>query len=253
MKPEELEAALQKLWVKVAEPQQSVGAPISPPIFEVEPTSRGAAIEALGLVKRQFREQRARWQSTLELKEADLVALADSLRRAEAEIGTLRRRAQLFDARLVEEISALAQQLEGARQALQDQERRAQIEEKRLGELLEQQAAQNRLLREGQVAIRAELDELGRKAARSEEGGKRLERENDSYKEALKEGRDAVAATLSELLSERQSRELAEERAEHAERQLKELSERLSRIEKLWHEERRQWGELWDRERSESK
>ena len=244
MKPEEIESALEKLWTKVAEPRSAVETPPALPIFEFEPASRGAAIEALALVKRQHREQQARWENALELKETDVQSLRETLRSAESELETLRRRCQRFDARLVEEVSLMAQKLEAAHGLLREEERKSQLEEQRLSTLVQGLESENRGHVEAQAKLRQSLEDCAKRAAEAGAKSHRMEQEVSALQAALKEGRDAVAATLSEFLSERQARELAEDRAEQAESQLEEWKSRFARMEKLWQEERRQWTSL---------
>lgn len=252
MKPEELNSALERLWAKVAEPKQPDSLPPLPG-YDPEPASRGAALEALALIKRQHREQQARWQRAIEIKDADVQALTEALRRAESELETLRARALGFESRLAEEIGTMAQKLEAAHGLLLEQERRSQIEEARLAEALESARAENLRLSANRAELQAELKREQERSAKSEKIYEQSSREMQAAQSASREARAAVAATLSELLDERQGRELAQERGDELQARLRDITERFSRMEKLWEEERRQWTELWNRERRSSR
>jgi len=249
--PEELDSELNKIWAKAAGSPDPAIEPIIPlPEGGGLPPSRSAALEALMLVKRQYREHKARWEKVLEAKEEAVQSLSQTLRRAEAEIAELRRQAQRFDVRLVTEISALAQKLEAAQALLRMQEERFAKEEKRLVGTLERLDVENRQWQKREHDLLEELESLRTQFAHSREETQRLSKEAGDLDGAIREARAAVAATLAELVKEREAREKAEGERDEAVSRQTELSERLARMEKLWEEERRQWQELFNRERS---
>jgi chromosome segregation ATPase len=250
MNPEELDSELNKLWAKVAGSQEHLLEPFIPfPDVERYPSSRSTAFDALTLVKRQYREHKARWEKILEAKEEAVQSLSQNLRRAEAEIAELRRQAQSFDVRLVTEVSELAQKLETAQSLLKLEEEKFFNEERRLVATLGRLDNENRRWQQREKDLLKELQELQAQFGKSREEALRFSKQVADLNSGIREGREAVAATLAELLTERQIREKAETDLADAKSRLTETTERLARMEKLWEEERRQWQELFQRER----
>lgn len=252
MNSENWDAELNKLWAKVAAGSPEPAMEPVAPLRETErlPVFGNAALEALALVKRQYGDHKERWERVLEIKEQAIRTLSQTLNRAEAEISELQRQARSFDSRLVTEVSAMVQKLQAAQGLLRMEEERFAKEEKRLVTVLEQLDTENRRLQEREKVLAEESEHSRDQLAKSRDEAQKLAKDVAGFDAAVREARQAMAGTLSELIVERQAREKAEQDLEDARGRLAEVSGRMSRMEKLWEEERRQWQELFRRERS---
>lgn len=218
-------------------------------------------MEAIALIKRQHREQLSQWEGMLEAKETLAGELQARLREAEEELRALRLRAAQADRLVMDEVGSVAAKLEGAGRAMREQEERFKSEEKMLRELAERARRQwgeenarckesERSWNEREERLLSELHDLRSRLSRAQEQTRLREAETGKADERSKEAQHAVEATLGELLAERRLREEAEADRAKAHQRVAELGEHLGEVQKLWEEERRQWAELWDRERS---
>ncbi|MBI4249597.1 MAG: hypothetical protein HY611_08850 [Elusimicrobia bacterium] len=92
--------------------------------------------------------------------------------------------------------------------------------------------------------------EITQKSSQIDQLRRKLEGAQQSAQETVHKLEQALQKTVEELLSERREKASMDERREDGLRKVKELEDHLAVTKATWEEERRQWRELWDRERS---
>lgn len=266
MNADDIQRQLDKLWERVTAPpaEASVVPPVPPDeyTFTDAPTiTREVSLEAITLIKRQHREEMARSQQLLSLKERSIQELGERLAGAEREMASLRRRAQQDEQRIYQEVMGCSVELESAQKALKDQETRFTQQEAVLRGVAEQTRKQlaaemarwrelERQWNEREQRYLLEVRELQARAQKSAEDAAQKEGAALRAADDLKEAKAAIESTLAELLKERTERESASKERDKALARVKEVEEHVTELQNLWEEERKQWQELWDRERS---
>lgn len=254
--PEDLGKEIDRLWAKVAASSLESPEAISPPPSS-GPVSQEMAWEAVALLKRQQRHESRYWTEILEAKERALAAFREKQALLQVELNSLRQRVQSDEARIVGEGLEAKARVEAALAALEQEKASHDEEMGRLRVLLEQTRARWRGEAESWRREREQFDkreeqhlaelkglhELAARAQKEAADAPRLEH-------SLREAKNALEKTLSELLRERQIRDDAEKEREKAVKKVEELQKHFEELSKLWEEERAQWRELWDRERS---
>lgn len=264
--PEELGREIDQLWARVgatsATPLGPSELPSATPAFaEPASASQEAAWEAMSLLKRQHRHQTSYWAEVLEAKERALTTSRERQARLELELTALRDRIKSQEQVLYKEGVDLQARLQAAVAALQQERERGEQEQAALRGLLEQtrerMAAEAHRFRQERAAsdkkeqqYLIDLREMQAMAARLRDEGAGAVAERGRLSESLKEAKNALEKTLSELLRERQLRDESDKERDKAAKKVDELQKHFEELSKIWEEERAQWRELWDRERS---
>jgi len=259
--PEELGKEIERLWAKVGSASAQAWEPFSP-AAAVEPvTGREVAWETMALLKRQHRHETRYWAEVLEAKERAARGAQERLAFLELEVSRLREKTKSDESRFMVDGLDTHAKAEAALNALQEERARHERELNSLRALLEQ-TRERMSVEEARVRQERErwdkkeqqhlfeLKDLQTLAARREsevgQSGDKIRGLSDN----LKEAKNALEKTLSELLRERQVREESETEREKALKKVDEVQKHFEELSKIWEEERAQWRELWDRERS---
>ncbi len=258
--PEDLGKEIDRLWAKVAASSVESHEAAAPPASS-GPVAQEAAWEAMALLKKQHRHESHYWAEVLEAKERALAALRERQALMEAELRSLRQRTQSDEARIIGEGLEAKSRVEAAFAAIEQEKAQHDEEQKRLRALLEEtrrrwhtEAESWRLERE-QADKRAQKDlsdlkEVQGLASRHQKDAAAASDSSRKHEQSLKEAKNALEKTLSELLRERQIRDASEKERDKALKKVDEVQKHFDELSKIWEEERAQWRELWDRERS---
>ncbi|MBI3552362.1 MAG: hypothetical protein HY077_07575 [Elusimicrobia bacterium] len=259
--PDDLGKEIDRLWAKVAAPSVETWDPFVSGAAADPVTGHQVAWETMALLKRQHRHETAYWAEVLEAKERALRAGQDRLAYLELEVGRLREKIRLDEARFLADGVDIQGKAQAAMKAVVEERSVQEREQKGLRELLEQirerAAAEAAVLRqerehwekkEQQYLI--DIKDLQALASRREEEASRSADQARGVRDGLTEAKNALEKTLSELLRERQVREESEREREKALKKVDEVQKHFEELSKIWEEERAQWRELWDRERS---
>lgn len=249
---------IDRLWARLG-PGADLTVPFTPPMTPV--AGAEVAWETVSLLKRQQREREAAWGQAFEAKEQSQRLLRERLASLESDNADLRARLANSDGAILAELMDARSRLEGAAKALDLQSRNHDEEREALSQALaeararfEQEAARvreserKREAREAQHLL--DLQEFQALADRRAEDLSKAESSASALKSSLAEAKNALEKTLAELLLERRSREETEEERARVHKRLEDMQSRFAELEKVWEEERGQWRELWDRERS---
>ncbi|MBI3298762.1 MAG: hypothetical protein HYZ75_11395 [Elusimicrobia bacterium] len=269
MTPDDIHRELDKLWSKVTAGGTPPASPFTPPayhaaeysLYDSPAITREVTLETVSLIKKQHRDEVLRLSQLLELKERSVAELGERLRQASAELDRLRRREETVEALTTQATVSYAAELEAAEEAKRLAQERLKDEEARLRTIAEEsrrrlnseetrwksleadwtEREQDYLLRLRELEARAEKE---RERAASAQGVERRALSD------LGEAKTAIESSLSQLLVERREREEAEKERGRALQRVKDVEERMNELQNLFAEERKQWQELWDRERS---
>lgn len=261
--PEDLSRDIDRLWARVgslpAGPSSAHDIPATPSTDCL--VGAEAAWETVGLLKRQQRQREAAWQRTVEAKDEALRVLRSRVESLEGESARLRSRTEGEDERALADALESRRNLEAAqktldlRQARHEEERRVLAEalqslrERLAAETARARASEQRWqAREQQYLI--DLKELQALVERREKQAAISEQAARAHQAGLSEAKNALEKTLAELLLERRQSERAHGEREAALKKVSELQKHVDELSRIWEEERAQWRELWDRERS---
>ncbi len=253
---------INRLWAKVSAASSEPESFLS---FEDRPASttggREAVWEAVSLLKRQHGQEARYWSEILAAKERALNAGKERQQRLQVEVEALRARLQLDDATKLQRTAEIEARMRAVYSSLEEERKRGEEEIRGLRALLEQ--ARQRIAAENARAQQErgqwdrkeqqyllDIAELQAMATRLQAEAGESSQKSLKLSESLKEAKNAVEKTLSELLKERQQREQVDREKSEALRKVDEVQKHLEGLSKLWEEERAQWRELWDRERS---
>lgn len=261
--PEDLSREIERLWARVgpvsAEPSSAYEVPSSLPAA----SSMGveAAWETVSILKRQRRQSEAAWEQAMQARDEALRVLRARLESAETELARLRERAEGEDERIISEALDARGKVESAQKAVALAEQRHAEETRALEAAM--QSLRERLAAESVRARAAEqrwqsreqqylldLKSLQDLAQRREKEVSGAEASAASLREGLAEAKAALEKTLAELLLERRESERTRGERDAAARKADELRAHVDELSRIWQEERGQWRELWDRERS---
>lgn len=268
MTPDEIHRELDKLWSKV-----TAGAPPAAPASPWPPSAteyslhdapaitREVTLETLSLVKKQHRAEVLRLSQLLELKSGSLAEMLERLRQTTAELDRLRRREERVEEVATQAAMSYSAELEAAQGAQRSAQERLQEEEGRLRAVADET---RRRLGSEEIRWRAlqsdwtereqeylmRLRELEARAEKEREQAAAAQGHEKRALSDLDEAKTAVESSLSQLLVERREREEAEKERGRALQRVKDIEERMNELQNIFTEERRQWQELWDRERS---
>jgi hypothetical protein len=261
--PEDLSREIDRLWARVGSAPLPGSSAASVAATQSVGSVGGAeaAWETVALLKRQARQREDSWRMAMEARDEALRTLRASLETAETELGRLRLRVENEDERgLVEALDA-REKVETAQKALGLAKERHDAERAALQEamqsLRERIAAETARLRSSEQRWQAreqqyllDLKELQGLVSRRDADVGAAEKEVRSRDASLAEAKNALQKTLAELMLERKERERAHGEREAAVKKTEELRAHVDEISRIWEEERAQWRELWDRERS---
>lgn len=269
MTPDDIQRELDRLWGKVTAgtPSPMPSAPSVAPdpaqysLHDAPSITREATMETLSLIKRQHRAEVMRLAQLLELKDRSLGETSERLRLAVSELERLRRRLEGQDSVAMQQAVSFASEMEAAQKHREALESRMAEEEARLRAAAEEarrRAASEEARwhalesdwnsREQEYLLR--LRELETRAEKTRESATAAQGAEQRALSELSEAKKAVEASLSGLLQERREREEADQGRERALQRVKDVEERMNELQNLWTEERKQWSELWERERS---
>lgn len=224
-------------------------------------TGREVAWETMALLKRQHRHETRYWAEVLDAKERAARASQERLTFLELEVNRLREKTKNDETRYMADGLDTHAKAEAALKTVQDERAEHEQEQNALRALLEQ--TRERMAAEAARA-RQELERWDKKeqqhlldlkdlqalAARRESEVGQAGDQVRQLSENLKEAKNALEKTLSELLRERQVRDESEKERDKALKKVDEVQKHFEELSKIWEEERAQWRELWDRERS---
>ncbi len=260
MNPGDIDKELDRLWAKVSTARASSD-DLPAPAFPAGGTAFDISLDAAALLKKQHRQQAESWAQLLEAKERALRLTLERQAVLEAEAQSLRQRLKAGESLVFGEVLEARTKLEAGVKSISDERQRFDEERRSLQALLEgtrdRLAAEakraDELQRQWEKRERQHLEELRsfqEQCSVLQEGSVRSEEQARSVSGGLKEAKNALEKTLSELLAERQARQESERERAEALGKVDEIQKHFNELSKLWEEERTQWRELWDRERS---
>lgn len=244
MEPKEIDRKMEELWKKTAGSDYVPESPSRPEYL----TESGA--ETIQFLKNNFLRAESEWKRLLETKDVTIRELAAQVDETRAHLGELRQHYQEARERLINEETGTALKLDESRKFLETQKKNHAREIALLKDILERTKLEMKSLSERFEALRAERDSWQRKfgdASVSASGDKEAAARLDAQ---LKDAKEAVERTLSELLAERKNRRDDETKLKESAKTISALEGRLADMKTNWDAERKEWRELWDRERS---
>lgn len=248
MENNEIDRQLGELWKK-ASGKEYVPEPPVPSRHYGE-----AHLETVQFLKNNFSKAETDWKRLLEVKEANIRDLSAQLDETRAHLGELRQHYQEAREKALGEELSLAVNLEESAKILDTQKKNHGREVTLLKEVLERTKIELSSMNERLETLRTERDAWRKKFT---ELDARLSVENGDLKDAaaglehkLGDAKEAVEKTLSELLAERRARVDAEKKIKESEKKAAEFESQLANAKVNWDAERKEWRELWDRERS---
>ena len=256
--PEELGKEIDRLWAKVSASSLEGAEAFAPsPVFEPAGAT-GVAWEAVEILKRQRRKESRAWAEMMEAREGAIGSLKERQALLEAELRDLRRKAETNESWVVQKTLEAGEQVDAVFAEREAERRRFQEEAGALEALLEKSQERIAALEESLQAREAQWAERARRqmddAARLQDFAESRRRESlqaaeeaKRASETVREARNALEKTLAELLRERRSREESEKERDRAAKRVGELEAHLQELSRIWEEERRQWGQLWER------
>ena len=218
---DDLHKEISRLWEKVGVASFTPVDPL-PSLSLSVATANDVAWETVSMLNSRYRRQEARANELLEAREKALCALKERQVLLETELGSLRQRARADDELVVAEVLDMGSRLDAAQKVLTDERAAHEAERRELQALVD-------AARESSEAVNARW--------RAEE--RRWETKEQQYLLDLQE--------LQALAARRQESE--DERVQAIEK-ISEVEGHCEELSRIWEEERRQWRELWDRERS---
>jgi hypothetical protein len=261
--PEDRSREIERLWARVgtALPAASTPGEIAGSLPTQTLAGAELAWDTVSLLKRQQRQREETWERAAAARDESARVLRERLEAAEAELARRRESRTGDEERLLIESLDAQERIEAAQKALlsagerHDQER--EILEGALRGLRERLAAESGRARaaeqrwqERELQRESELRELQILADRRKEDAASAQKQTLAAREGLLKAKDALERTLAELLLERRSRAESERERAAAVKRVDELQAHVEGLQKLWEDERAQWGELWKRERS---
>lgn len=244
MEPKEIDRQMNELWRKAAGSDYAPEAPPKPAYL----TESG--VETIQFLKNNFAKAQADWKRLLETKDITVRELAAQVDETRAHLSELKQHYQEARERLINEEMATALKLEESRGFLDTQKKNHAREIALLKDILERTKLELRSLSERFEAMSAERDTWQRKysdALVAQSGDKESAAR---FETQLKDAKEAVEGTLSELLAERKNRRDDEAKIKESAKTISGLEARLAETKANWDAERKEWRELWDRERS---
>jgi len=217
--------------------------------------------DAVALLKRRHSQEEGYWSEVLTAKERALAMSKERQARLELELSALRARLQIEDASKLQQTAELEAQMRAVHESLEADRKRYEDEIRGLRALLDQarqrvaaDTARTQKERQGweskEQQYLIELAEYQALTQRLREESSQSAQQGERLSASLKEAKNAIEKTLSELLRERQLREETDKEKTAALRKVEEVQKHFEELSRLWEEERAQWRELWDRERS---
>ena len=232
------------LWKKVSGKDYAPEAPALP-----RDVSASNA-ETIGFLRENFSKAEGKWKTLLAAKDEQIRELSARLDETGLMLEEFRQRLQ--DAResaINGEMSA-AMGLEDAKRLMDAQKANHAKETALLKEVLERTKSELISMGDRAEALRKERDSWRGKADGLGAEKRDLDGRAAALDARLKEAKEAVEKTLSELLAERKLRRDDAAKIKELETRVGELTSRLDGTKAAWDAERAQWRELWDRERS---
>lgn len=252
---------IDRLWARVSS-FSSTETPDFPPSSLNAPAPAGSvAWETIDLLKKQHRHEILYWSDIVEAKEKALQELKLRQGAQESELRSLRQKLSADEGRVIGVELDMQAKLEAslsainAERAAHEQEIRDlkgildQTRERMAGEASRWKQEQREWEKKEQQYL-LEMKELQDVSQRYQDRSVKASDESRRFGDSLKEAKNALEKTLSELLRERQIRDEAEKERVAAIKKVDDLQRHFEELSKLWEEERGQWRELWDRERS---
>jgi len=239
-----IDRQLEEMWKKVSGRGYAPDAPSLP-------SDIGSAnLDTLKLLKDNFSKAEGEWRRLLEMKEGNLRDLAAQLEGTKAHLGEIKQHYDLAREKLINEELSTALNLEESKKTLIVQKKNHAGEITLLKEILERAKTEIISLGERLDAVRRERDDWQKKFSALSVSEADFRDKAAGFENKIGDAKEAVERTLSELFSERKSRQDAENKIKALEKNTKELSAGLEAAKTNWDVERTQWRELWDRERS---
>ncbi|HOW89123.1 MAG TPA: hypothetical protein PL037_02490 [Elusimicrobiales bacterium] len=243
METGDIDKRLEELWMKASGKEYSPGPVPAPRLSEFQ-------VETVQFLKNSYSKAEGEWKRLLEAKDSAVRDLSAQLDEMRAHLGELKQHYREAGEKLVEEEKAAALRMQEAGELIELQKKNHAREILLLKELLERSKSELSSLAGRLDAMRSERDSWREKHAASAAEQADLKDAAASLERRLGDAKEAVEKTLAELLSERQARQAAENRIKEAEKQGSALESRLADAKANWDAERKEWRELWDRERS---
>lgn len=244
MENNEIDRQLGELWKKASGKDYVPELPVSSSRF---PESH---LETVQFLKNNFSKAENDWKRLLEVKESNIRDLSAQLDETRAHLGELKQYYQEAREKAISEELATALNLEESGKMLEAQKRSHAREVALLKEVLERTKIEMTSLSERLEGLRTERDEWRKKFTESIVERSGLKDAAAGLEQKLGGAKEAVEKTLSELLAERRSRTDVEKKIKESEKKTVELETQLSNAKANWDAERKEWRELWDRERS---
>ncbi len=244
MESKDIDRHLNDMWKKVA------GTDYVPDPPALPPDVRQADRDTMRLLRENFSKAESNWRSLLAGKDAQLRDLTAQLEETRAHLSELKQHYQEAREKTLNEEMAAALNLEESKKIIDAQKKNHAREVTLLKELIERSKVELVSLQERIEALRAERDEIRRKADQLAVEKADLLDAKAGLEAKLADSKEAVEKTLAELLSERKGRRDDAAKMKDLEARIKDLTGRLESAKANWDAERVQWRELWDRERS---
>ena len=244
MENNEIDKQLGELWKKATGKEYAPEPAVSSSRFTE------SHIETVQFLKNNFSKSESQWKRLLEVKEANIRDLSAQLDETRAHLGELKRHYQEAREKIINEELAVALNLEESGKILNAQKKNHAREAALLKEVLERTKIEMNGMNERLEILRAERDSWKKKFTGLAVEQSNLKDAAAGLEHKLGGAKEAVEKTLSELLAERRARQDVEKKIKESEKKTAELESQLSNAKANWDAERKEWRELWDRERS---
>jgi len=223
-------------------------APARPaPVYGETGSSRAETIKFL---QDKLAGTQAEYEGLLTLKNSTINDLTNQIEAMRAHIEEVKQHYDAAREELLQEQMLQAVKLEETDKLMKDQKTNHQKEIKLLSEILERSKYEIKTLDEKNENLRRERDELKGKTRKAEMEKMDLSDRVSARENGLSESKKAVEETLGRLLEERKLHNDSKRRIKELEGKISELSGEIENAKLNWTAERKEWRELWDRERS---
>lgn len=244
MDPKDIDRRLEEMWKKVSRRSYAPNAPSLPSDIGL------VNLDTLKLLKDNFSKAEGEWRRLLGMKEGNLRDLSCQLEETKAHLGEIKQRYELAREDLINEELSAALNLEESKKILAVQKKNHAGEIALLKEILERTKTEIVSAGARLDAVRRERDDWQRKFSALSVSEADFRDKAAGLENKLGDAKEAVERTLSELFSERKSRQDAENKIKALEKNTKELSAELEAAKTDWDAERTHWRELCDRGKS---
>ncbi len=211
---------------------------------------RESDMDTVLFLRHHHKEEEKQWRRMLELKEKNLQELNLRLEEAEAGIKDLKSRYQAEQEKSLYTTLDASSKIEETSSVLRRQKEAHSRDIRVLHEIIERTKLETKQLQTRIDESAKARDELEKKCARISRECETVKESRQELEKRLAGVKDAVEKTLAELFAERKAKAEAESDKQKYSVRIQELESALREAKANWEAERKEWRELWDRERS---